>query len=411
MEAEIPAVTQVRPTRTDASTPEGLASALRESAAALGFDAIGFARAEEHPHAARLTAWLEEGRHATMRWMAREPERRSDPRRVVPEALSVVSVLASYYRGDWPVESPIEGRAPALRGRVARYAWGRDYHGRLKRRLNRLGRGLEALRPGTRWRAYVDSGPVLERGWAERAGLGWIGKNGNLIRQGAGSWYFLGEMICNVHLPAGEPARNRCGRCTRCIPACPTGAIVAPYQVDARRCISYLTIEHEGAIPREMRRAIGDRIFGCDDCQEACPWNRFATPTYEPDFAERPLQQTPWLLPLLSIDAEGFRARYEGTPLMRAGRDRFVRNVAVALGNLGESRAVPALARALREEESAAGRGHSAWALGRIGGDSARRALLAALESERDTGVLEEIAAALADAAPRANDADMPGSG
>ncbi len=369
---------------------------------ALGFDAIGFARAEEHPHAERLAAWLAEGRHATMRWMAREPERRSDPRLVVPDALTVVSVLASYYRGDWPAETPAKGRSTALRGRVARYAWGRDYHGRLKRRLNRLGRTLEALRSGARWRAYVDSGPVLERGWAERAGLGWIGKNGNLIRQGAGSWYFLGEILCDVFLPAGEPARNRCGRCERCIPACPTGAIVAPYQVDARRCISYLTIEHEGAIPREMRAAIGVRIFGCDDCQEACPWNRFATPTYEPDFAERPRQQTPWLLPLLSIDAGGFEARYEGTPLMRAGRDRFVRNVAVALGNLGDRRAVAVLDRALREEGSVAGRGHAAWALGRIGGAAAHRALLAARETERDAAVREEIDAALADSEGRA---------
>ena len=339
-----------------------------------------------------------------MRWMAREPERRSDPRRLLPGALTVVSLLASYYRGDWPEETAVEGRSPALRGRVARYAWGRDYHGRLKRRLNRLGRALESLRPGATWRAYVDSGPILERGWAERSGLGWIGKNGNLIRQGVGSWHFLGELVCDVLLPVAEPARNHCGRCSRCIPACPTGAIVAPYQVDARRCISYLTIEHAGAIPREMRSAIGVRIFGCDDCQEACPWNRFATPTYEAEFAERPRQQTPWLLPLLSIDTEGFSARYEGTALMRAGRDRFVRNVAVALGNLGDRRAVPALAKALREESTATGRGHAAWALGRIGGDAARRALAAAREGERDAAVREEI-----DAALREHDSGGPG--
>ncbi|HEU4724333.1 MAG TPA: tRNA epoxyqueuosine(34) reductase QueG [Candidatus Eisenbacteria bacterium] len=377
-----------------------MATALREASRALGFDAIGFARASEHPHAERLAAWLAEGRHATMRWMARDPDRRADPRRVLPGALSVVSVLASYYRGDWPEDASAAGRAPALRGRVARYAWGRDYHGRLKRRLNRLGRLLESLRPGAQWRAYVDSGPVLERGWAERAGLGWIGKNGNLIRQSSGSWHFIGEIVCDVALPEGEPARNRCGRCARCMPACPTGAIVGPYQVDARRCISYLTIEHEGAIPREMRAAVGVRIFGCDDCQEACPWNRFATPTYEADFAERPRQQTPWLIPLLAIDREGFAARYEGTALMRAGRDRFVRNVAVALGNLGDRRAVSPLAKALRDEATAAGRGHAAWALGRIGGPAAARALAAARERERDHGVREEIDAALAETAP-----------
>ena len=330
-----------------------------------------------------------------MRWMAREPDRRADPRLVLEGALTVISVLTSYYRGGWPDETPAAGRAPALRGKVARYAWGRDYHGRVKRRLNRLGRALERLRPGTRWRAYVDSGPILDRAWAERAGLGWIGKNANVIRQGAGSWFFLGEIVCDAALPAGEPARNRCGRCARCIGACPTGAITAPYQVDARRCISYLTIELDGAIPRDLRVLIGNRIFGCDDCQEACPWNRFATPTFDPDFAEKPRQPTPWLLPLLAIDADGFAARYEGTPLMRAGRDRFVRNVAVALGNLGDARAVPALARALREETTAVGRGHAAWALGRIGSDAARRALEGARGAERDATVLEEIALAL----------------
>jgi len=393
--AEREAEVRIRPSRGDASTPEALAAALREAALALGFDAIGFAAATGHPHAAHLAAWLAEGRHGTMRWMAREPDRRADPRRVLPGAVTVVSVMASYYRGGWPEETPPSGRSPALRGKVARYAWGRDYHGRLKRRLNRLGRALERLRPGTQWRAYVDSGPILDRGWAERAGLGWIGKNANLIRQGAGSWFFLGEIVCDAPLPALEPARNRCGRCSRCIPACPTGAIVAPYQVDARRCISYLTIELAGSIPRELRPLIGARIFGCDDCQEACPWNRFATPTYDPDFAERPRQQTPWLLPLLSIDAEGFVARYEGTPLMRAGRDRFVRNVAVALGNLGDSRAVPALTRALHEEATDVGRGHAAWALGRIGGTAALRALRKAGDEEREASVLEEIEAAL----------------
>jgi len=374
-----------------------LARSLRQASLALGFDGIGFARAEEHPHADRLLAWLAAGRHGGMGWMARDPERRTDPRRILPEALTVVSVMAGYYRGEWPEETPRAGRPPAPRGRVARYAWGRDYHGRLKRRLSRLGRTLASLRPGTRWRSFVDSGAVLDRGWAERAGLGWIGKNANLIRPGAGSWFFLGEILCDAPLPVAEPARNRCGRCSRCIPACPTGAIVAPYQVDARRCISYLTIEHRGVIPPDLRASIGVRIFGCDDCQEACPWNRFATPTYDPDFAERPHQQAPTLLPLLAIDAEGFAARYEGTALMRAGRDRMVRNAAVALGNLGDRRAVPGLARALREEGTALGRGHAAWALGRIGGEPARRALCEARESERDRYVLSEIEAALAE--------------
>jgi epoxyqueuosine reductase len=324
-----------------------------------------------------------------MAWMERAPERRGDPTRVLPGALTVVSALVSYYRGGWP-----EPERPEPRGRIARYAWGRDYHGRVKRLLVRLGRSLEAFRPGTRWRAFVDSGPVLDRAWAERAGLGWIGKNANLIRQGAGSWYFIGELITDADLPAATPARNRCGTCARCIPACPTGAIVAPYEVDARRCISYLTIEHEGAIPIALRPAIGGRVFGCDDCQEACPWNRFATPTYEPDFAERPLQRTPWLLPFLDMDRSGFEARYRGTPLMRAGRDRMARNAAVALGNAGDRAAIPALARALREHDASDVRAHAAWALGRLAGAAAAAALDEALARERDPGVREEIAAA-----------------
>ncbi|HSQ59931.1 MAG TPA: tRNA epoxyqueuosine(34) reductase QueG [Acidobacteriota bacterium] len=373
----------------------GWADRLREEAADLGFGAIGFARAEEHPHAARLRDWLAADRHATMAWMEKEPERRADPREVLPGALTVISVLAGYYRGPWP-----EASRPLPRGKVARYAWGRDYHGRLKRRLRRLGRVLDAERPGTRWRAFVDAGPVLERGWAERAGLGWVGKNANLIRQGAGSWFFLGEILTDAPLPPSAPARNRCGTCARCIPACPTGAIVAPYQVDARRCIAYLTIEHDGPIAPELRPAIGDRVFGCDDCQEACPWNRFATPTYEPDFAERFAQRTPWLLPLLEMDRSGFETRYRGTALMRAGRDRMARNAAVAIGNSGDPTAVPALERALATHDAPVVRGHAAWALGRIGGDAAHAALEAAASSERDPGAAAEI-----DSARRALDA------
>jgi len=365
---------------------------LREEAIDLGFTAIGFARAERHPDVDRLVAWLADGRHGDMAWMARDPARRGDPTRALPGALTVMSVLASYYRGPWPEA----GAAPRPRGRVARYAWGRDYHGRLKRRLRRLGRLLESLRPGTRWRAFVDSGPVLDRAWAERAGLGWIGKNANLIRQGEGSWFFIGEMITDAPLPADAPARPRCGTCERCLPACPTGAIVAPYQVDARRCISYLTIEHGGAIPIALREAVGDRIFGCDDCQEACPWNRFATPTYDPDFAERFAQRVPWLLPLLEIDRAGFETRYRGTPLMRAGRDRIARNAAVALGNLRDAAAVPGLAAALASHDVPDVRAHAAWALGRIGGERARAALTEARRSERDGTVSAEIDAARA---------------
>jgi epoxyqueuosine reductase len=378
------------PSRTHATTeasPAALAQRIREEAKRLGFDAVGFARAEAHPDGEHLRTWLEAGRHGTMGWMARDPSRRSDPKRVLAEARTVISVALNYYRGDWPT-APARN---APRGRIARYAWGRDYHKRLKRRLILLASAIRAIASEARWIAYVDTGPVLDRAWAERAGTGWIGKNTNVIRKGSGSWHFLGEILTDLELPADPPARNYCGTCSRCIAACPTGAIVGPYELDARRCISYLTIEHKGSIPLDLRPAIGTRVFGCDDCQEVCPWNRFAAPTANPDFAERPEQQTPELIPLLQISDPEFRTRYQGTALRRAGRNRFVRNVAVALGNLRDARAVPALWAALTSDPDPIVRGHAAWALGQIGGADAKAALRAAPLRERDPETLREI--------------------
>jgi epoxyqueuosine reductase len=383
-------------TIAEAPVPD-LAAAIREEARRLGFDAVGFARAEEHPHGERLRAWLDSGAHGTMDWMARGADRRADPRAVLASARTVISVAASYYRGDWPT-APTPAAAdtpPAATGRIARYAWGRDYHKRLKKRTLALARDIRRLKPGVRFALYVDTGPMLDRAWAERAGIGWIGKNTNVIRQGAGSWCFLGEIITDLDLPAARPASNHCGTCVRCIAACPTGAITAPYQLDARRCISYLTIEHEGPIPIELRPAIGSRIFGCDDCQEVCPWNRFATPTALPEFAERPDQQTPQLIPLLALDDRAFRERFAGTALRRAGRNRFVRNAAVALGNVGDARAIPALAGALHGDPDPTVRGHAAWALGRIGGPSTRDTLLRARDRECDSKTRSEIEYAL----------------
>ncbi len=385
----------------DRALGRAVADRIRAEAKRLGFDAVGFARAEEHPHAERLRAWLAEGRHGTMRWMARDPERRGDLRTVLPEARTVISVALGYYRGEWPDEPrgrPSRDGAtldPVARGRIARYAWGRDYHKRLRKRLLALAAAVRTLTPSARFVAYVDTGPVLDRAWAERAGIGWIGKNTNVILKGAGSWYFLGEIVTDLALPADPPAKNYCGTCARCLRACPTGAIVGPYQLDARRCISYLTIEHRGPIPIELRPSIGTRIFGCDDCQEVCPWNRFATPTANPDFAERPEQQTPALLPLLELDEGAFASRYQGTALRRAGRNRFVRNVAVALGNLRDRRAVAGLARALLGDVDPVVRGHAAWSLGRIGGPAASAALHQAASSERDAEARLEIRYAL----------------
>ena len=374
------------PSQTNASTKETIAA----SALALGFTSVGFASASAAPHAERLHAWLAAGRHGTMRWMARDPDRRADPRLVLRGARTVISVSLSYYRG----ECPAEGNG-APRGRIARYAWGRDYHKRIRRRLRLLARAIRERCPGATWLAYVDTGPVLDRAWAERAGLGWIGKNTNVIAPVRGSYSFLGEILTDLALEPDAPARNHCGTCARCIAACPTGAIVGPYQLDARRCISYLTIEHRGAIPVELRPAIGSRIFGCDDCQEVCPWNRFAVPTQDPEFADRPEQKTPELIPLLTLDEEAFRTRYQGTAILRAKRAGFARNVAVALGNSGDRAAIGPLAQALEKDPDATVRGHAAWALGRIGGARAAKALAEASLREQDEGTHSEIHAAL----------------
>lgn len=374
------------PSQSNASTKERI----RVLAEGLGFRAIGFASASVAPHAERLHEWIAEGRHGTMRWMARDLERRVDPRLVLRGARTVISVSMPYYRGDWPAR---EGGAP--RGRIARYAWGKDYHKRIRRRLRRLARAIVTGCPGMRWLAYADTGPMLDRAWAERSGVGWIGKNTNVISKDSGSYSFLGEVLTDLVLTPDAPAGNHCGTCARCITACPTGAIVGPYRLDARRCISYLTIEQRGPIPLELREAVGTRIFGCDDCQEVCPWNRFAVPTQDPDFQDRPGQGTPELIPLLGLDDAGFRERYQGTAIIRARRAGFARNVAVALGNLGDPASVAPLARALAEDPDPIVRGHAAWALGRIAGDPAAEALRAAAPLESSKETLTEIHAAL----------------
>jgi epoxyqueuosine reductase len=236
----------------------------------------------------------------------------------------------------------------------------------MKRRLVRLAAALRAMAPGVRWTTAVDTRPFLDRAWAQRAGVGWIGKNTNLIRSGEGSWFFLGAIIADVPIEPDPPATNHCGTCARCITACPTGAITGPNQLDARRCISYLTIEHRGAIPLELRPLIGTRIFGCDDCQEVCPWNRFAVKSADPGFAARPDQQVPELIPLLALDDAGFRLRFQGTALRRAGRNRFVRTVAVALGNAGDPAALPALLQSTLHDPDPVVRDHAAWAIVKI---------------------------------------------
>ncbi|MCW5893667.1 MAG: tRNA epoxyqueuosine(34) reductase QueG [bacterium] len=351
--------------------------------------ALGFARAGCTPLAALgrddvLAAWLAEGRAGDMAWLGTAVPARLDPRVQHPWARSLVTVAYPYRP---PAPPPVRWREE-LRGRVAAYALGSDYHGRVRTLLRTLAGRLAATFPGATFRAEVDTAPLLEREWAARGGVGWIGKHTLVLERGAGSWFLLGELLTDLELETGAPAGDHCGGCTRCLASCPTDALRA-YRMDPRRCISYLTIEHRGAIPPPLRPAMDGWIFGCDLCQEACPWNRERR-----DEASAELL-APFLPALLTLDADAFRSRFAGTVLARPGRRGLLRNVCVALGNTGNPAAVPALAGALASDPEALVRGHAAWGLGRLGGAPARRALERA-RRDGDGAVRDEVDAALA---------------
>ena len=316
---------------------------------------------------------------------------RRDPAQLVPWAVSVISVGLNYNTHHRRPETGARNT-----GWISRYAWGDDYHSVMQQRLESLLDRIRVLngRP-VQGKAFVDSGPVLERDAAGIAGLGWIGKNTHLISPKEGSWFFLGELFVDLPLAYDRPIRDRCGSCDLCIKACPTGAFVGPYILDARRCISYLTIELKGWIPRSLRPLIGNHIFGCDICQEICPYNAKAPTSSEPAFAPRAGLYAPQLIPLLALDEKEFRQRFFGSPVLRAKRRGFLRNVAVALGNLRSTTAVPALIGALTDQEALI-RGHAAWALGEIGNRNATPHLERALESEQDSEAREEMSAAIA---------------
>jgi epoxyqueuosine reductase len=352
-------------TAGDTSAPPAHAALARQIKAwgvELGFTAVGIAGTDLARSEARLREWLAQGHHGEMAYMARHGTRRSRPAELVPGTLSVVSVRMDYL----PAAAPPQGvlSDPTL-GYVARYALGRDYHRVLRRRLARLADRIASAIGPFGYRVFVDSGPVLEKPLAESAGLGWIGKHTNLVDARAGSWFFLGEVYTDLPLPPDLPARDHCGRCRACIDVCPTRAIVAPYRLDARRCIAYLTIELEGPIPVPLRAPIGNRVFGCDDCQIACPWNRFARPTPEPNFLPRHGLDAPRLVDLCAWSEREFLARTEGSPLRRLGHVRWLRNVAVALGNAPASPAVVGALQARLDHPSALVREHVQWALER----------------------------------------------
>jgi epoxyqueuosine reductase len=339
---------------------------IKGAARARGFDLVGIASAGPAASFALFERWLAEGRHGEMGYLTRNVERRSDPRRLLPGAESVVIVACNYHAAN---------SAPGPRqGKVARYALGDDYHEVIGGKLAALTEAIRALAPGAQAKVCVDTAPVLERELAQRAGLGWIGKNTMLLNRRFGQWLLLGEILLDVPLrPDAPETRDRCGRCDRCIAACPTRALVAPREMDARRCISYLTIELKGAIPSELRPLIGNRVFGCDDCLEVCPWNRFARQAREPGFSPRADLSTPELLELLELTEEEFQRRFARSPILRAKRRGLLRNVCVALGNARDLRAAPALRRALGDAEPLV-REHAAWALERMGLLSSRSA-------------------------------------
>ncbi|MGY6554705.1 MAG: tRNA epoxyqueuosine(34) reductase QueG [Wenzhouxiangella sp.] len=345
------------------SQPADLVASIRCWGRELGFQAIGIADPDLASYEARLDAWLAAGHHGEMDWMAAHGRKRSRPALLHPGTRSVIVVRMDYLPPNaTPVETLIEQPDKAC---ISRYAVGRDYHKVLRSRLKKLAQRIEQAIGPIGYRVFTDSAPVLEKPLAEKAGLGWIGKHTNLLNRHAGSWFFLGEIYTDLALPPDIPVRDHCGSCRRCIDICPTQAIIAPYQLDARRCISYLTIELKGSIPIEFREAIGNRIYGCDDCQMVCPWNRYAQFSEVDDFKPRKDLDAGDLVELFGWDEATFLDRTEGTAIRRIGHERWLRNIAVALGNAPTTPAVVAALQARADHSSALVRAHVAWALGR----------------------------------------------
>ncbi len=339
-----------------------LSDAIKARAQKLGFALCGITTADPPPHHRHYARWLAEGRAGEMLYLHRQEPKRGDLQQVLPGAKSVVCVALNYAEPT----SLLRGEVGCLPGTVARYARFDDYHDTLWQRLEQLLAFIQQQEPKASGKVYCDTGPVTERDLAMRAGLGWIGKHTNLISRRLGNWFFLGEIILDIELSADAPETTHCGTCTRCLPACPTGAITAPYTLDARRCISYLTIELKGPIPIELRPLIGARIYGCDDCLAVCPWNKFAQPTTDPAVRPRADLLAPDLLELLALDDDAFRERFRHSPIRRTKRRGLLRNVCVALGNLADPRAVPALAHAAETDPEPLVREHARWALAQI---------------------------------------------
>ena len=324
----------------------------------IGFDSCRIAACGSAPHVDEFRNWLDEGGHGEMSYMERGEEKRCDPQKVLPGARSIVVLALNYFQGD-----PKAGDTPAATGKIARYARGDDYHDLVANKLDKIDEFLRAF--DGQQKCYVDTGPVLERDHAAEAGIGWHGKSTMLIDERLGTWFFLAEVLTTLELPPDEPVPDRCGTCERCIKACPTGAITAPHRLDARRCISYLTIELKGSIPLDLRPLIADRIFGCDDCLDACPWNRFARVSREAAFFARPSTVGIPLRDYLGLSDEDFRSLFRNSPIKRIKRRGFLRNVCVALGNVGDPSDLAALERAATDAEPLIAE-HAKWAIHQI---------------------------------------------
>ena len=375
-----------RPKGRAPSDPAAIREEIRGEAVRLGFDAVGFTPAKAPPeqHEA-LLGYVQNGWHGAMDWLAETMERRSDPVRLWPAAKTLIALGMNYT----PAGDPLDLLAQRDRGAISVYAQGRDYHLVVKSRLKALGQWMWH-RWGRELKVFVDRAPVMERPAAARAGIGWQGKHTNLVSRTHGSWLLLGEILTTLDLPPDEPEGDHCGTCHACLDICPTAAFPAPGRLDARRCISYLTIEHPGPIPREFRAAMGNRVYGCDDCLAVCPWNKFAQQAREAAFSPRAALSAPRLVDLASLDDASFRTMFAGTAIKRTGRDRFVRNVAIALGNSADpATSLPAI-RKLLEDVSPLVRGAAVWALAQLspadfGGERDRR-----IGSEADADVRSE---------------------
>jgi epoxyqueuosine reductase len=357
---------------------------LNAFAESLGFDGFGVASPQLDSAGERFGKWLDAGYDGEMSYIGRGEKKRKNPDLVLEGVKSILCFSTNYYTVEKDM-SYVEHRDTAD---ISVYALNKDYHDTITPRLRQMEEKIQQEFEGCRTRIYVDTGPILEKPLAQQAGLGWIGKHTNLLTQGRGSWYFLSEILTDVDLPPSQSADDHCGTCRSCIDICPTDAIIAPYVLDSKRCISYLTIELKGVIPFEFRKAIGNRIYGCDDCQIVCPWNSYAVRTDEPDFQQK--QDTLKLIELIQINQEMFSRRFKGSPIKRIKRRGLLRNVAVALGNSGNTQAIPILLKVLDDEEPLI-RAHVVWALGELAGPEVLPAIREKLNNESEKIVLAEL--------------------